>query len=144
MDPGQILWEGTYPPHLQNIFLTIFVYLFVSMEHYGSENFKTLLLSQLHSFRHILTILYDKYVTRCGYIHVGYDFFDDLSKIKIFYGFEMFVNPYGLGISKRYSSYGFRPISAKLYEDVAYHINRGHNITFLDNWKRFFFFFFFC
>ncbi len=38
----------------------------------------------------------------------------------------------GLGISKRYSSYSFHPISAKLYEDIGHH--RGvQTVTFLAN-----------
>ncbi len=45
----------------------------------------------------------------------------------------MFVNadPYGAGISKRYSSYSLHPISAKLYVKVSYH-GGIQAVTFLD------------
>ncbi len=39
-------------------------------------------------------------------------------------------------ISKRYSSYSFHPVSAKLYEDIGYH-GGIQAIAFLGNWPSF-------
>ena len=39
----------------------------------------------------------------------------------------------GLEISKRYSTYNFHLISAKLYDDIGYHDGIQANITFLGN-----------
>ncbi len=52
--------------------------------------------------------------------------------------FEIFPNtgPYGLEISKRFSSYSFHLMSAKLYEDIGYH-GGIQAITFIANWPSF-------
>ena len=42
----------------------------------------------------------------------------------------------GLEISKRFSSYSFHLMSAKLYEDISYH-GGIQAITFLGNWPSF-------
>ncbi len=54
MDPVQILWEATYPPYLQIIFsffqnfkFSQYLFTFINMGPYGSQNCKTLLLPQI-------------------------------------------------------------------------------------------------
>ena len=82
-----------------------------------------------HCFRTISTKLYDKYVTGSHGIQ-AITFLAICRKLKILWHFEQ--DHMGLEISKRYYSYSFHPMSAKLYEDVDYH-GGIQAITFLGN-----------
>ncbi len=69
--------------------------------------------------------------------------FGHLPHFKILWEFEIFVNTgpcMGLEILKRYSSYNFHLISAKLYDDTGYHGGIQANVTFLGNQPSFYIF----
>ncbi len=79
--------------------------MFITIEPHGSKNFKTLLLTQL----------YVKYILHGGILGV-YNFFLILCRFEYFWTQDHM----GLEISKHYA-YSFHLISAKLYENIAYH-----------------------
>ncbi len=72
-----------------------------------------------NSFHQISTKLHTSIIIG---VNIGYYFFLAVcQKLKILWHFQIFVNtgPYGAGISKRYSSYSFHLMLAKLYEDIG-------------------------
>ncbi len=90
---------------------------------------KRLLLTQL-SFNFNQTFMKSMVIRR----NTGYSLFWRSAKNSKFYATLKFLltqDHMGLGISKRYSSYSFHPMSLKPYEDIGYH-GRIQPVTFLD------------
>ncbi len=123
MDPGQILCVAPSPPYLKTIlsfffqifnfnFFYDFFFVFVNMGPYGSKIFKTLLL--LHFFiQSEPNFMVNKAVM--GEYKVMEEKFCGTLK------FLLTQDYMGLEISKRYSSYSFYPIWAKLYDKWGSH-----------------------
>ena len=113
MDPDQILWKATYPPYLRTVFFSFFYQnfwfshfydffffffcVFVNMEPYGSQNFKSLRLPQ---FRFDFTQTLNSHMIVMGEYSLLITFLAICQKIKnsmALWNFFVNTGPYGAG-----------------------------------------------